>query len=262
MMIRLKDSYRGKPSRERVIAPGEYAEDDERLFGLADYLVKNGYAVKVAGKAKDSSKATEDALAFPDLTAAQVAEIRSRYERALALQAKWQDAKAARADAPPALQGEEIYGATGDVLTMDAGDTVVVPGKGVVPDVILPKAAWQMLETTVILVPDGVSEPTTLTTAPGGEVLRIPAEQVEAFPDGYHYDKDGNIVPDETEDGIPWEDASAAAFADTPEYRTLVQERQTAMDEAGNDTRKLNRVSAEYDKKIKAAHQKWEADQG
>lgn len=52
-------------------------------------------------------------------------------------------------------------------------------------------------------------EPTTLTTAPGGEVLVVPAEQVEAFPDGYHYDEDGNIVPDKTEyDVIQWDDDS------------------------------------------------------
>lgn len=43
--IKLNSSYRGAPSRERVIPAGEYAASDERLFGLAEYLVKTGHAV-------------------------------------------------------------------------------------------------------------------------------------------------------------------------------------------------------------------------
>lgn len=47
MEIRVLYGYQGRPSRERLIASGEYAADDVRLFGLAEYLVANGHAVVV-----------------------------------------------------------------------------------------------------------------------------------------------------------------------------------------------------------------------
>jgi hypothetical protein len=47
-MIRVLHGYRGAPSKERYIAAGDYADDDERLFGLAQYLVANGHAVVLA----------------------------------------------------------------------------------------------------------------------------------------------------------------------------------------------------------------------
>jgi hypothetical protein len=45
MRIKVLDSYRGRPSKELEIQPGEYDADDPRLFGLADYLVTNGHAI-------------------------------------------------------------------------------------------------------------------------------------------------------------------------------------------------------------------------
>jgi hypothetical protein len=47
-MIRVLHGYRGAPSQERYIAAGDYAEGDERLFGLAQYLAANGHAVVLA----------------------------------------------------------------------------------------------------------------------------------------------------------------------------------------------------------------------
>jgi hypothetical protein len=47
-MIRLKEIYQGKLTNEQPILPGNYADDDEGLFGLADYLVANGHAVHIS----------------------------------------------------------------------------------------------------------------------------------------------------------------------------------------------------------------------
>lgn len=46
-MIRVLHHYRGVPSDMKRIYPGEYAPDDPRLFGLADYLVSNGHAERL-----------------------------------------------------------------------------------------------------------------------------------------------------------------------------------------------------------------------
>lgn len=45
MHIRVLHNYGGKPSGGRRILPGDYEASDERLFGLAQYLVDNGHAV-------------------------------------------------------------------------------------------------------------------------------------------------------------------------------------------------------------------------
>lgn len=47
MNIRLKHEYRGWKSKERLIPAGDYDENDERLFGIAQYLVDTGLAVYV-----------------------------------------------------------------------------------------------------------------------------------------------------------------------------------------------------------------------
>lgn len=44
MRIRLPNFYKGLPSDFKPIFPGDYDSDDERLYGLADYLVKTGQA--------------------------------------------------------------------------------------------------------------------------------------------------------------------------------------------------------------------------
>jgi hypothetical protein len=42
--VRVWHNYQGMPSQNQTVVAGDYAPDDERLFGLADYLVKNGHA--------------------------------------------------------------------------------------------------------------------------------------------------------------------------------------------------------------------------
>lgn len=46
-MIRVLHIYQGVPSGDKRIHPGEYANDDPALFGLADYLVDNRHAEAV-----------------------------------------------------------------------------------------------------------------------------------------------------------------------------------------------------------------------
>lgn len=47
MNIRLTHEYRGWKSKERLIPAGDYHESDERLFGIAQYLVATGLAVEI-----------------------------------------------------------------------------------------------------------------------------------------------------------------------------------------------------------------------
>lgn len=58
MKLTLRKAYIGKPSQSRVIEAGTYGATDERLFGLADYLVINGHATVES----DSSYAEETVL--------------------------------------------------------------------------------------------------------------------------------------------------------------------------------------------------------
>jgi hypothetical protein len=63
-MIRVLHNYGGDNTRERRIEPGEYAADDPRLFGLADYLLANGHAVSITpvmAISTDGDRDTEDA---------------------------------------------------------------------------------------------------------------------------------------------------------------------------------------------------------
>ena len=48
MKIRVKHTYTGWKTNERVIYPGLYDVDDARLFGAANYLIRNNHAVVVA----------------------------------------------------------------------------------------------------------------------------------------------------------------------------------------------------------------------
>lgn len=48
-VLRVTDGYQGRPSRERLILPGLYLEDDPRLYGCADLLVTKGHAQWVEG---------------------------------------------------------------------------------------------------------------------------------------------------------------------------------------------------------------------
>lgn len=51
-MIEVKEFYRGRATNEQAIVPGQYAEDDPRLFGLADFLVETGRAERFGGPAE------------------------------------------------------------------------------------------------------------------------------------------------------------------------------------------------------------------
>lgn len=45
MKIQVLHNYGGSRTKEQRIYPGTYEHDDERLFGLAGYLVANGHAI-------------------------------------------------------------------------------------------------------------------------------------------------------------------------------------------------------------------------
>lgn len=76
MKIRLQSGYRGRPSGEQYIVPGEYDGADPALFGLADYLVETGHAV-VTEHDPEPLPAAEDDTApagapLEDMTVAQL----------------------------------------------------------------------------------------------------------------------------------------------------------------------------------------------
>ncbi len=59
MKIQLLHNYGGRRTNEQRIPPGVYDASDERLFGLAQYLVENDHAVIVES---DESPVSEDEL--------------------------------------------------------------------------------------------------------------------------------------------------------------------------------------------------------
>lgn len=59
-MIRVLNNYGGRNTKEQRILPGDYSEDDPRLFGLADYLIENGHAVQVTDVAPPVSTETPE----------------------------------------------------------------------------------------------------------------------------------------------------------------------------------------------------------
>ena len=62
-MIKVTTGYRGKPSNEQFIAPGEYEVGSDRLFGLERYLVQNGFAVFIGNDLLPEAEAeVEDGL--------------------------------------------------------------------------------------------------------------------------------------------------------------------------------------------------------
>jgi len=60
-MIEVLINYGGAPTEGRRILPGVYAEDDAALFGLAEYLVANGHAVRLDTPAPEAAEETSDA---------------------------------------------------------------------------------------------------------------------------------------------------------------------------------------------------------
>lgn len=53
--IQVKGLYQGRLTPGGPIKPGIYAEDDPRLQGLADYLIKNDHAILLPGMAVSDS---------------------------------------------------------------------------------------------------------------------------------------------------------------------------------------------------------------
>lgn len=64
-MITVLRNYGSAATDFQRIEPGDYAEDDARLYGLADYLLENGHAVKV-GAVAVAAPAPEPASVEPD----------------------------------------------------------------------------------------------------------------------------------------------------------------------------------------------------
>ena len=60
MNVHVLKGYRGRPSNEQFIPPGVYSDDDERLFGLAAYLIENGHAIEIGIQTEPAAKPTID----------------------------------------------------------------------------------------------------------------------------------------------------------------------------------------------------------
>ena len=58
-MIEVLHNYGGQPTGGRRIEVGTYADTDPALFGLADYLVANGHAVRLETPIAETSAADE-----------------------------------------------------------------------------------------------------------------------------------------------------------------------------------------------------------
>jgi hypothetical protein len=80
-MIRVLWGYRGVPSNERYIEAGEYDEKNKRLFGLADYLVKNGHAVAVESDDRGETEAKKKEAKKPVEEIAPVARPKTTRRR-------------------------------------------------------------------------------------------------------------------------------------------------------------------------------------
>jgi hypothetical protein len=61
-MIRVLRNYGSVALGKKRIEPGDYAEDDPRLFGQADYLVANGHAVDLSAPSAQELELEIDAL--------------------------------------------------------------------------------------------------------------------------------------------------------------------------------------------------------
>jgi len=72
MHILLKRSFSGRLTAERWIMAGEYDADDPALFGLAQYLVDNGFADVLGGAVVDTTPEPVEALEVPVLSDSDV----------------------------------------------------------------------------------------------------------------------------------------------------------------------------------------------
>lgn len=58
-MIEVLQFFRGRRTNEHVIAPGEYEDNDGRLFGCADYLLQHGFAVRLSDPEPEPDSITQ-----------------------------------------------------------------------------------------------------------------------------------------------------------------------------------------------------------
>lgn len=65
-MIEVLINYGGRPTGGLRIEPGIYADDDPALFGLADYLIRNGHAIHVVEERDPEPTASPDAVQEQD----------------------------------------------------------------------------------------------------------------------------------------------------------------------------------------------------
>jgi hypothetical protein len=244
MKLRLKDSYRGKRTNERVIAPGDYDLDDKRLFGISDYLLENGYAVRVNKDGKPAAVTTTAAggeVYFtnvsgepvpvvigtnPELTPAEVQEVVNRYHLALELKARAEtaiEAEERAGDFTP--QGDDVYQLRQPLSTALDSDLVTVPGKGIVPDVKLPRVVWEMGRNVVFPV-----------DAPAPDIQHLE-------------DLDDALEADQT-------DEAHVNWVDTAEYRDLQRERADALMAAGDEDSQ-RQVNDDFAGRERAAESKW-----
>lgn len=82
MRIQVKRSFSGRITGEQWIAAGEYDVDDPALFGLAAYLVENGFAAVVDGAGGDEPTPAVEAQESPVLSESDVIAMPSAEEPA------------------------------------------------------------------------------------------------------------------------------------------------------------------------------------
>lgn len=82
MKLHLRINYGGARTNEQRIPPGDYDADDERLFGLAGYLVDNGHAVWVDAPTLDASELPAPEPDAPALATLSHEEAMARMGRA------------------------------------------------------------------------------------------------------------------------------------------------------------------------------------
>jgi hypothetical protein len=101
-----------------------------------------------------------------------------------------------------------------------------------------------------------VTDEGDLKDAPDGSE---PVTGVDVTPDG--------VIIAETPDGAVTSDgqdtpAAVKDFGDSEEYKELMRQKEQELDAAGEDTKKLNQVSAKFTKKVREAQEKWQASNG
>ena len=75
MRVKLNDFYSGVPSNNRMIYPGEYEDNDPRLYDLATYLVKTGHALVLESEPTEPITDEVVEIGLGEMTVAQLQEM-------------------------------------------------------------------------------------------------------------------------------------------------------------------------------------------